>query len=311
MAPSACRNVMNGIRDGADQFAAGGGLPRDDADRQRDRGGGADDRHAAGGQPVAARPPGAVEDGAVRTARHRPGADRGSDGALYRSGALLRRPRTHHRRSRRNPRPPHRLAADRSTAGAVERLSAAAHRSLPEGAAEPQPRLLRRDLADRGRLGAEQSVRRRLCRGADRAFRPAEPEAAGAGARRRAADGSSPRGKGSAGAARLRGRDLHLAVGGIVEPAPRRPDLPSPRCPPRAAGGDRAVGDHVRHGVVGAWRRDLRSLHRAGIFHPRRRRAPLPAAHRLRILRGVSRAAQPLAGGARSGRDHAQVACRV
>ncbi|MHC2316902.1 DNA-binding transcriptional LysR family regulator [Bradyrhizobium diazoefficiens] len=45
-----------------------------------------------------------------------------------------------------------------------------------------------------------------------------------------------------------------------------------------------------------------------GILHPRRRGAPLPAAHRLRILRGLSGAAQPLAGGAGSGRDHAQVA---
>ena len=55
MAPSACLNVMNGILDGTDQFAASGGLPRDDADRQRHRGGEADGGDAAGGQPVAAR----------------------------------------------------------------------------------------------------------------------------------------------------------------------------------------------------------------------------------------------------------------
>ncbi|MEY9729281.1 DNA-binding transcriptional LysR family regulator [Bradyrhizobium yuanmingense] len=70
----------------------------------------------------------------------------------------LRRPRTHHCGGGRNPRPSHGLAADRSAAGAVERLSAAAHRSLPEGAAKPQPGLLRCHLADRGRLGAEQSM---------------------------------------------------------------------------------------------------------------------------------------------------------
>src|SRR5262245_4416511 len=130
MAPSVCRNIMNGAWDGADQFAASGSLPRDDADRQRDRGGETDGRDAAGGQPVAARLPGAVEDGVVRAAWHWTCAERRGNGALYGSGALLCRSRTHHRGGRRNPWSSHRHVADRGTAGTLERISATARRAF-------------------------------------------------------------------------------------------------------------------------------------------------------------------------------------
>src|ERR1700731_2836664 len=95
MPPSTCQNIMDGSRRGSDQFAAGRGLPRDDADGQRDRSGKADGCDAAGRKPIIARLPGALEDGAVRAAWHWTGADRRRNGALYGSGALLCGSRTH------------------------------------------------------------------------------------------------------------------------------------------------------------------------------------------------------------------------
>src|SRR5205809_5981277 len=135
MAPTACRNVMNGIRHGPDQFAAGGSLPRDDADRQCDGGRKADGRDTAGGQPAAPRLSGAAQDGTVRETRQRPCADGGRDGALHGSRAILCRTRTHHRSRRRNPQPKDRYAADRGAAGAVQWLPAAVGWQVPEGAA--------------------------------------------------------------------------------------------------------------------------------------------------------------------------------
>src|SRR6185295_6455056 len=154
MAPSTCRNVMD-KRHGPDQFAAGRSLPRDDADRQRDGSGKADGCNATGRKPVAARLPGTAENGAVRKARHRIGADGGRDGTLYGGRTVLRWSRTDHCGSRRNPKPPDRNVADRGPAGAVQRLSAEAFRTIPDGAAEPQSGVLWRDLTDCRRLGVE------------------------------------------------------------------------------------------------------------------------------------------------------------
>src|SRR5712672_2964815 len=158
MAASTCRNVMNENRNGADQFTAGRSLPRDDADRQRDRGGKADGRDATGGKPAAARLPGAAENGAVRKALHRTGADGRRDGTLHGGRTVLRWSRTDHCGSYGNPQPPDRHAPYRGPAGAVQRLSAEALRAIPDGAAKPQSVVLWRDLPDCGRLGFEQPM---------------------------------------------------------------------------------------------------------------------------------------------------------
>src|SRR5829696_2490245 len=139
-------------RDGPDQFAAGRSLPRDDADRQRDGGGKADECDAAGRKPAAARLSGAAENGAVRKARHRTGAGGCCHSTVYGGRTVFRWSRTDYGDRRGNPQPPDRNAADRGPAGAGQRLPAEALRAISDGAAEPQSVVLRRDLTDRGRL---------------------------------------------------------------------------------------------------------------------------------------------------------------
>ncbi len=82
------------------------------------------------------------------------------------------------------PRPSHRHAADCPLPAALASVICRGSRVFPEATPQPQPCLLRRDLADRPRLGVEQPVRHRLCRSSDRPFRPCQACAASLTTRR-------------------------------------------------------------------------------------------------------------------------------
>ena len=154
-------------------------------------------------------------------------------------------------------------------------------------------------------------MRHRLRRDPDRSFRLAKPAAATSAARRGSAHRASPGSKGGFGAARFRGRNVHLAIGRIDQPTSDRPGFPARRCAPRAESRDHPIGDYVRDGVIRAWGCNLRSIHGAGICNAQRCRASLRAADRFRICRRFSCATQPLASGFGPGRNHATGAQRI
>ena len=273
-------------RDGADQFAAGRSLPRDDADRQRDGSGEADGCDAAGRKPVAARLPGAAENGAVRDGaapawcRRRP-----QRRSIWKWSAPLSG-------SNASPRPPKRSAAAAPATLRIAALPALSNGYLPRlagGFLKERPNLnlsffgvispivIDWVLNNQCDIGfAEVPIAHsglpsvRLPALPRVAVLPDRPSPCGQGkCWNRAISRARPSSR-----CRRDRRSRHL-----VDQAFNRDDVR------RVLRVETSLSE-IMCGMVssGLGRGDLRSLHGAGIREPRRRRAPFPAADRFRIL---------------------------